>query len=200
MERSRIELDATTLKALAHPLRMQIMRLLQLRRQASVTSLAEATGETTAAISYHLRQLARHGFVEEFTPETPPPPAEGKKATGRPQRWWREAVDTIHMSGFDMQSDPTTREAAQFLLRDIAANRARTLAHWFATATEWSETWQRASSDGDQVLHLDPARTRALADELQAVVERFASSPPTADTRPVEVQLAVFPADDGTRA
>ncbi|TAM90800.1 MAG: ArsR family transcriptional regulator, partial [Jatrophihabitans sp.] len=68
----RKEMDAAALKALAHPLRVQILRVLQLRDQVSVTGLAEELGESTGATSYHLRQLARHGLVEQC-----PPPAAG---------------------------------------------------------------------------------------------------------------------------
>src|SRR4051794_39958954 len=95
----RKELDAASLKALAHPLRVQILRLLELREQMSVTSLAVELGETTGAISYHLRQLARHGLVEEGqvddgAAEEP----DGRPAVGRRRRLWRMAVDEIHIS------------------------------------------------------------------------------------------------------
>jgi len=64
-ELRRLELDPVRLKAMAHPLRVEILRVLQQRKRASVTSLADELGETTGAMSYHLRQLARHGFIEE---------------------------------------------------------------------------------------------------------------------------------------
>src|SRR3954452_15951695 len=90
----RKELDAPSLKALAHPLRVQILRLLELREQMSVTSLAAELGETTGAISYHLRQLARHGLVEEGDDaEEAPEQPDRRRAVGRRRRLWRMAVD-----------------------------------------------------------------------------------------------------------
>ena len=77
---TQLELDGTSLKAMAHPLRVQILRILELRRRASVTSLAEELGETTGATSYHLRQLAQHGFVEQFVPDDEP--STGKRSAG----------------------------------------------------------------------------------------------------------------------
>jgi DNA-binding transcriptional ArsR family regulator len=71
MTARRLELDAAALKALAHPLRVQILRVLELRERASVTTLAAELGESTGATSYHLRQLARHGFVEETDAAAP---------------------------------------------------------------------------------------------------------------------------------
>jgi DNA-binding transcriptional ArsR family regulator len=188
----RLELDAAALKALAHPLRVQILRVLELRERASVTSLAGELGETTAAVSYHLRQLARHGLVEESADA---PPAE-EHAVGRRPRWWRKAVDEIHMTGMGFFEDPDTREAAGFLIRELESARSRRLAHWSATATTWPEDWQRASSDMDGTLTLGPAQTRALADELKAVIDRYRELPPDEGARRVDVQYAVYPAAD----
>jgi DNA-binding transcriptional ArsR family regulator len=191
----RLEMDASTVKALAHPMRVQILRLLQLRKKASVTSLAEELDETTGATSYHLRQLARHGFVEEFDD----PPAEGAARSGRKQRWWRMAVDEIHTTGFEFMANDDTREAFTFLLREDLADRSRRLANWFATAREWPEQWQRASSDMDGRLELDAQQTRALADDLAALVARYRELPPGPDARSVDIQYAIHPSDTGTR-
>jgi DNA-binding transcriptional ArsR family regulator len=190
MTMRRLEMDAPALKALAHPMRVQILQILRMQNRASVTSLARELGETTGATSYHLRQLARHGFVEEFDAGEP-----GEKRAGRQQRWWRMAVDQVHMTGFDFLADEDTREAAGFLLREYHAERSRRLANWFATATRWPKAWQRASSDLDAGLELNPAQTRALADELAAVVEKYREMTPGRGARRVDVQYAVFPVD-----
>jgi DNA-binding transcriptional ArsR family regulator len=72
--------DPRALAALAHPLRLRILRHLDLKGPANSTVLAEALGESTGAISYHLRQLARFGFAED-APE---------RSAGR-ERWWQLA-------------------------------------------------------------------------------------------------------------
>src|SRR6185312_15564498 len=118
MPHRRMELDAASLKALAHPLRVQIMRALDLREQMSVTGLAQELGETTGAVSYHLRQLARHGFVEEGGADDGPPEAAltgddepaaaGRRSVGRRRRMWRLAVDEIHMTGHAFLADEDT--------------------------------------------------------------------------------------------
>jgi DNA-binding transcriptional ArsR family regulator len=182
-----LEMDAVTLKALAHPMRVQILRILQLRDQVSVTSLAAELGETTGAMSYHLRQLARRGLVEQ---------CDGPGSASR-QRWWRMAIDQIHMTGFEFIANDDTREAAGFLLREYSSDRSRRLANWYATATEWPAAWQRASSDTDGRLELNPKQTRALADELAAVVARYHELKPGRGARKVDVQYAVFPTDTG---
>src|SRR6478752_5106084 len=125
-----LEMDAPALKAMAHPLRVQILRILELRRRASVTSLADELGETTGAVSYPLRQLARHGFVEDDLGDEAP-------TRGRKQRWWRMAVDQIHMTGFDFFENDDTREAVSFVTRELQTDRNRRMINWLATATQW---------------------------------------------------------------
>ncbi|EOD69688.1 ArsR/SmtB family transcription factor [Amycolatopsis vancoresmycina] len=71
------ELDPDALKAVTHPLRRRILGVLS-AGPATATKLAKALGENTGATSYHLRELARFGFVED-APEL----ARGK------ERWWR---------------------------------------------------------------------------------------------------------------
>ncbi|MGI8679508.1 MAG: ArsR/SmtB family transcription factor [Jatrophihabitans sp.] len=200
MVERELELQAQSLKAMAHPMRMQILRILQLRKKASVTSLADELSETTGATSYHLRQLARHGFVEEFEPADEQDPGEAQKRTaGRRQRWWRMAVDSIHITGFEFMTNEDTREAAGFLLREMHADRSRRLANWFATATEWSQPWQRGSSDSDTTVELDANQMRAFADEVKVVVARYAAMKPGRGARMIDVQYAIFPTDNGTR-
>jgi predicted ArsR family transcriptional regulator len=178
-------------------MRVQILRILQLRKKASVTSLADELGETTGATSYHLRQLARHGFVEECDADEPEVPAV--KRAGRKQRWWRMAVDEVHTSGFEFMDRPDTREAFSFLLREGVSDRNRRLANWYATARDWPAAWQRASSDADGLLELNPKQTRALADDLAALLQRYRELKPGRGARPVDVHYAVFPSDTGRR-
>lgn len=194
MAERRFEMDAPTLKVLAHPMRVQILRILQLRRKVSVTSLAYELSETTGATSYHLRQLARHGLVEMFEPD------ETTLGAGRKQQWWRMAVDEIHMAGFDFLENDETREAAGFLLREYEADRSRRMANWNATATQWPTVWQKASSDLDGHLELNPTQTRQLADDLAALIARYRKVKPGRGARLVDVQYAVYPSDVGERS
>jgi DNA-binding transcriptional ArsR family regulator len=193
-----LEVDAAALKAMAHPLRVQMMRILQLRKRASVTSLAAELGETTGATSYHLRQLAKFGFVEEFEPDDDADDTETHGA-GRKQRWWRMSVDQIHMTGFEFMRNADTREAAGFLLREFQADRSRRMANWFATASQWPDEWQRASTDMDGHLELNPKQTRALGDEMAALIRKYNDMKPGRGARMIDIQYAIFPADTGTK-
>ena len=64
---SQLALTAPLLRALAHPMRTQIMATLQRFGPSTATGLAERLGVNTGATSYHLRQLAAAGLVVEDT-------------------------------------------------------------------------------------------------------------------------------------
>src|SRR3954470_8818921 len=70
-------LDLDALRLLTHPLRRRMEQELR-KGPVTATSLAKALGESSGLTSYHLRELAKHGFVAEV-PEL---------ARGR-ERWWR---------------------------------------------------------------------------------------------------------------
>lgn len=63
----RVLSDVDTLKALAHPLRQQMLTWLQRHGPATSADLAATFGADRGATSYHLRQLERFGFIAEDT-------------------------------------------------------------------------------------------------------------------------------------
>jgi DNA-binding transcriptional ArsR family regulator len=79
--------DPRELRALAHPLRIRILEQLFLAGPLTATEMAERVGESPANCSWHLRQLAKHRYVEE---------APG--GTGR-QRPWRPVLESRSWNG-----------------------------------------------------------------------------------------------------
>ena len=55
--------DTETVKALSHPLRVQILRLLE-EKDGSPVELAKALGLPVNRVSYHVRQLSRFGLIK----------------------------------------------------------------------------------------------------------------------------------------
>jgi DNA-binding transcriptional ArsR family regulator len=82
--------DLLALRALTHPVRQRLLRTLAGAGRATATELAERVGESPANCSWHLRQLARYGFVTE---------AGG--GAGR-QRPWRIADPLVDAGGNPM--------------------------------------------------------------------------------------------------
>ena len=106
-------IGAESLKAFAHPLRMALYYELGRRRSATASQLARALGESSGQTSYHLRQLERHGFVED----------DPEHVGGR-ERWWRPIGFSLTDSG--LIADPKTERAVGSVLRQVIAERAAT--------------------------------------------------------------------------
>src|SRR5271170_1962415 len=94
--------DAKTMRALAHPVRMALLDILALRT-LTATQASELLGESPANCAFHLRTLARYGFVEE---------AGGGRGRERP---WRRVHDG--MSWRTRVEDPQASQAAEALDR-----------------------------------------------------------------------------------
>lgn len=86
--------DLEALKTLAHPRRQRIVEYLTVHGPVTSASLARALDLNTGATSYHLRELARFGFVEEV-PE---------RARGR-ERWWQAGRRDLRFPHRSQQSD-----------------------------------------------------------------------------------------------
>lgn len=57
--------SADEMRALAHPLRMQLLELLGSEGAFTASEAGRRLGESAANVSWHLRLLARHGFVRQ---------------------------------------------------------------------------------------------------------------------------------------
>src|SRR5690348_17921811 len=90
----RILTDVEALKALGHPLRQQMLTRLQQRGSATSADLATEFDVDRGAASYHLRQLARFGFVEEDT----------ARSAGR-RRYWRAVPQDMRLPSRPADAD-----------------------------------------------------------------------------------------------
>lgn len=184
-------LDPESLKALAHPLRNELFRALG-DGPATSAHLARSLGHNTGTISWHLRHLARFGFIEDA-------PELGDHR----ERWWRRVASTATLDIRDagILEDPAALEAARWYVRDSWAHLTRRLDTWFQTAERWSSAWIGASVLSDTVLHLTATQLESLQADLLAVVDSYRQdhdSPPPADSdvRQVQVAFQAFPIGD----
>src|SRR6202161_2950114 len=95
--------DARTMRALAHPVRIALIEALTLGGAMTATEAGERIAESPTTCSFHLRQLAKYGLVEE---------AGGGKGRARP---WR--MTSIGMKFASAHDDPETEIAAGALVR-----------------------------------------------------------------------------------
>ena len=174
-------ISADALKAFAHPLRMAMYSALTNDGPATATMLGRALGESSGQTSYHLRQLERHGFVEDD-------PAH----TGGRERWWR-AVG-FSLDDADLLQDPDTASSARVVLRSVVADRARTMSAWL---DHLDDDWQAQVATSSSIL-LTQDETADLITRTRAVIEEFEvlareREPGDGPYRRIRVYLDAFP-------
>jgi len=88
-----------------------------------------------------------------------------------------------------------------YLLGVLEVQFARA-AGFVEASDSWAPAWLEAANFSDYRLRLDPAGMAALAEELDAVIQRYRSAPPpAADAEAgVLVQLQTFPQASGEQA
>lgn len=177
-----VMLDARNLRGLAHPLRLRMLGLLREGGPATATQLAARLGESSAATSYHLRQLAEYGFVVDD---------EGR-GTGR-ERWWRAAHRSSY---FELagEEDDEARLLGESYLRSVVGAMAARMEAWVDALPMVPADWQRGSTVSDYRAELTPSEAAELIARLDAIGTEIRDRPPSDDhARRVVLQFQVLP-------
>lgn len=146
--------DARTLRALAHPVRIALIEALTYEGgPMTATELGERIGETPTTCSFHLRQLAKYGFVEE---------AGGGRGRSRP---WRMTQLGMYIPG--KLSDPESKVAAATVRRLLTERWFARYRTWLDTRSSYPQEWRQAI-DFNWVFYLTAAELKQLNEELTA--------------------------------
>lgn len=155
--------QASELKALSHPVRIRLFYALIAEGPLTATQLGELVDESPASVSYHLRQLATHGFTEE-APEL---------GNDKRQRWWRAVEGGFGWSPVDFVDDPEMRATANAAKRAMLAHHWERLAAFDDSADAWGQDWVHAAFSSDHIVHLTASETQELGEELRGVLEKW---------------------------
>jgi DNA-binding transcriptional ArsR family regulator len=151
--------DPLAMRAMAHPVRLALMEALNHHGPLTATDAAEHVGESPSNCSFHLRQLAKYGFVEE---------ADGGKGRQRP---WQVVHVGMHFS--DVQDDVETRMAAGALERVIHERLLARARAGMEQRQHLPDEW-RAVTGWDQItLYVTPEEAKALNDEQVELLGRY---------------------------
>jgi DNA-binding transcriptional ArsR family regulator len=179
-------LDAASLKALAHPLRVRLLGLLREGGPSTATALGARLGESSGSASYHLRQLAAAGFVVEDT----------ERGNAR-ERWWRAAHQMTRLESTDWADEPETRAALDLYLGAVTAASAARVQEFLAEQDSWPKKWQAAFTVSDFSLSLTATELRRLNEAVEQLVESY-RRPPRKGDELVTFQVQSFPRRRGS--
>jgi len=170
--------DPKALRALAHPIRLELVGQLRIHGQLTATQAGELIGESSASCSFHLRQLAKYGLVEE---------AGGGHGRERP---WR--ATSMFTSWPEAAEDPKV-DAAAGLLRGVIIERyVRELARWYEALPDEPAEWQEAAQFGDTVLYVTAAELDELTRRIRELVDSYLGRHDKPDLRPPGARLVSF--------
>ena len=173
--------DPRAMRAVAHPVRIALLEVLGTEGPLTATQAGELIGESPTTCSFHLRQLAKYGFIEEV---------EGVAGRRRP---WR----LIHtgLSFSDVSDDPETRLAATALSRVLHTFYLDRLKEGLALRRDTPTEWQKATGASEFLLYVTVDELKALDEQVEALVKPFAERIGNPKTRPrgaVPIEMLFF--------
>lgn len=170
--------NATALRAYAHPVRMKLIHALRTRGPLTATQAGRLLGESSGTCSFHLRQLARYGLVEE-----------SGGGTGREKPW---RATTTSTAWDDTPDDPEAAAAAGVLAQALAESYFGQLKRWLQARPGEPAQWQRAAFLGDRVLWLTPEELTTMGEDLLAVTDRYFERMVRPELRPPGARLVTY--------
>jgi hypothetical protein len=175
--------DPIRLRALAHPLRLRLLRLLREHQPATGAQLAELTGESTASISYHLATLAKHGFVEH-DPAAPAPTRRHKP--------WRTTFQSLRIEALPTDGPPIESPEGVILasLLDESRRQQDDYVHGrYDLPPEVRDVGTFEMTD----LTLTVEEFEELSEAVQQAIGRFRRTEPSADRARFGVSFVAIP-------
>jgi DNA-binding transcriptional ArsR family regulator len=179
--------EPAVMRAMAHPARLAILDYLSDGRSATATECAHVCGLSPSATSYHLRELAKAGLIEEA-------PSRGD---GR-ERVWRSPPMRVSVD-LDDPDSPEARHAALALMNSVLAHEDAQARRWLARASEETGEWSDAAIIMRKRLIMTADELKTLMGRLNELLSPYSvrrREDPPAGARRVAVQLRMIPTDE----
>ncbi|WP_187368370.1 ArsR/SmtB family transcription factor [Ruania zhangjianzhongii] len=174
--------DARAMRALAHPLRIELFERLAIIGSATASDLAPLVGSTPSNCSFHLRTLAEAGFIERVP---------GHSGRQRPwqvldirQSWEKPTDDDSDLAGAATALDSSFREWEFERIRQAAARTD-------------PPDWRGALATTGATMFLTPDEARDIGTRIAEIVNEYTGrwdhpEQRPADGRPVRMYSTTY--------
>lgn len=182
--------DVTQLKALSHPLRLRVLGLLRTHGPATASQVARRLGLNSGATSYHLRQLALHGFVEEAV-----------DLGTRRDRWW-QATTQMTSVRVDESAGDEGRDAEDAFHQLAVSSAVGRIQEAVARRGAEEQAWREVTSISDMQVPVTAEQAKEIQSRFESLIwEVLDEHPPSAGPvgegkRRYQVVVASFPLKD----
>ncbi len=146
------------LKCMAHPARMRLLGALRVGGMQTVGELSAATGEAPGAVSYHLAQLAKVGLVAKAAS----PDGDKRKS------YWKSCHHATNV-----QPDSADADVIDAFSRTAALTYQMAYERFLDVLPTLQQEWAQTCGANDRVLRLTAEETRAMVDDLNAVMHKW---------------------------
>lgn len=153
MELTTVTPTAAGLRTLSHPTRLKMLGLLRSDGPATATTLAARLNINTGQTSYHLRQLAQHGFVVD----------DLERGNGR-DRWWKAAHQSTMTDA--EPADEADREAFDAYIQAVAVIYGHNLQAAIAERPLLPKGWRDAFTVSDYHVRVTAEHAEALTNRM----------------------------------
>ncbi|HWM03815.1 MAG TPA: helix-turn-helix domain-containing protein [Actinophytocola sp.] len=171
--------DPKALRALAHPLRWQLLEILGREGTATATQCAQETGESVANCSYHLNTLAKYAYVEQ---------AEGGQGREKP---WRIVRKDFQVTSIGMDPDgelAANAASGAFLDYELNLIKERSLVTHLNPPD-----WRAAVGVDNTREFLTAAELTELRSQIRGLMDKFRERRDNPELRPEGAQsVAIF--------
>ncbi len=185
-QRLRLLDDPRSMRALAHPLRLELLQIVGRSGRITTAGAARELAISHGLASHHLHQLAKYGFVEQIG---------GSDNRERP---WRLVATSLSHEGLDEKPGGA---AAVAVYEQVAAERTlENFLDWQDRRSRWPAGWREHSGLGRSTVYLTEDELAGLVAAFEKLVTDYTDQRPLDDLAarpdgsvPVDFSLFVVP-------
>lgn len=161
--------DPERIRALAHPVRLELLDFLGTVEDATATQCAEHIGESVASCSFHLRMLDKYGYIER---------AESR---GREKPW------RVLPGGYDLRPAANLPSSITAVAEVAALHMVREterVHRYLMTLGQEPEEWMQSATVTSGSFWATAEETAQFSEDLRQLSQRFAGRSDDPSLRP----------------
>jgi predicted ArsR family transcriptional regulator len=182
MSSENVPSDPRALRAVAHPVRLDLLELLERDGPLTASRCAERLRLTAKVCSYHLSVLGKYGLIEET--------GEGK-GRARPWRAGSRGLSYVHRP---TETEGTARAADEFA-RTMLDRDVRQVEEFIARRRDLPRAWRNVSTMSSNPLRLTAPQLKELGRELFDVLDKYRQLGSNPKARSVRVAMYAVPTE-----
>jgi DNA-binding transcriptional ArsR family regulator len=169
--------DPKAMRALAHPLRLDLLALLGSGGPATAAQCGRVLGVSQASCSFHLRQLAKYGFLEDAGP-----------GRDRRERQWRVAQQRLTVRS-GTGGDAVVRQQIERL---VVERELQAILDYSQRPDGASPEWQRKAGIVTMMAVLSPDEVADLKEKWIALITPYTAAARAGDPQPGQRHVRYF--------